>query len=154
MPEELCIAIAIFSFIILLSFLAYPIKVFLSELDIVTSWKSLQKVGSVKIISVKEIDDCLKTEVVICLSNDSDRQVSFKRPDALALDKEGFLFNDWFGSNFESNLPRNSKVRITMIFLTNGRNIDRIRIWNQDIKITPEMLIHESETSSRTLGLY
>jgi hypothetical protein len=145
--SELEIAVALFFLIIFLCFVISILmsagRYYIENIDTVKSWNDLQKVGSVTILSVKEIDDCSKTEVVICLANDFDRQIAFEEPNVVALDKEGFLFNDWCGTNFKGNLPRNSKERISMIFLTKGRAIDKVRIWNQDIQITPNMFLYE-----------
>jgi len=134
---------ALISGVMLIGMIVNYVKGYFEDRNVVKSWKKLQKLGGLKILSVKEIEECSKTEVIICLANDSNRQIAFEEPNVVALDKEGFLFNDWFGTNFQSDLPRNSKTRISLVFMTNGRDINKVRIWDHEIKVIPEMFVYE-----------
>jgi hypothetical protein len=143
MSEELSIAIAAFSLIILLSSLAYPFKIFLSNLDVVDSWVSLQKVGNFTIISTRDIGEMSEsTEVVAVLENNSGREITFTKSNVQAFDKEGFVIDEWSGVDFTCVMSRNSKRHIYIRFSTHGRNIDKVRIWDQDIQITPSMFLY------------
>jgi hypothetical protein len=135
---------ALVSGIMLIGMTVNYVKGYFEDRNVVKSWKKLQKLGGIKIISVKEIGECSKTEVIISLENNSDRQITFKEPNVIAFDKEGFLFNNWLGTKFENDLPRNSKTRIALVFMTNGHAIDKIRIWDHEIHVIPDMFTYES----------
>jgi len=142
------VVIIIFLTILLNSIIYGPEKI-LSRIsrikNSVTSWKSLKKVGDVVIVSTREIgEECELCEIVIHLVNNSNRQITFKTPNVQAFDKKGFILDEWTGSHFERVVPRNSKDSVDIRFRTNGRIIDKIRIWDHDIQITPDIHIYDN----------
>jgi hypothetical protein len=120
----------------------------LKNRNIVTSWKGLLKVGSLKVISAKEFGgNCAMTYIKVSLANDSNREIIFKNPRAQAFDKEGFVIHSTLITDtWECTVPRNSKVLITLGFVTTERSIRTIRIWNHDIEIAPEMFSYQTSS--------